>query len=190
MAGRVGAGLPRAGPQAGIAPPRPVRLPVRPVLGLALQRQQKLAIPIPRPRPDRGAGMPHQTSSMRSTSRTSSNPPFSGNAPPPGIRTWAAASFRSILRISAPSPSRIPESEALPTAASAASGSPSGDTMPSGIPARAQNGAIGPSSAYGFSQACMPQSRAAASAPRPGPRCAASVRPRENPPGNARPLPA
>ena len=122
-------------------------LPVRPALGLALQRQQKLVIPVPRTRPRRGARTPDQTSSIRSTSRTSSNPPSAGNASPPGMRIWAAAPFSSILSNRAPSPSRSPESDALPSAASAASGGAPGATMPSDISARAQKGAIGPSAA-------------------------------------------
>ena len=118
-------------------------LPVRPALGVPFQRQQKLAIPVPRTRPDRGAGTPDQTSSIRTTSRTSSSPPPTGNAPPPGIRTWTATPPRSIFRSSAPSPSLSPDSDAAPTDASAASGSPSGLTMPSDIAIRAQKGEIG-----------------------------------------------
>ena len=129
-----------------LAPERDGDLPVRPALGLALKRQQKLSIPVPRTRPDRGAGTLDQTSSIRATSRTSKSPPSAGNASLPGIRTWAAAPFRSILRISEPSPSRSPESAASPPAANTASGGASDVTMPSDIAARAQKGATGPRS--------------------------------------------
>ena len=91
----------------------------RSALGLAFQRNKKIVFSVPRTRPLWGAGppAPDQMSSIRSTVRTSCNPPSSGNAPPPGIQTCTADPSRSILRTSALSPSLSPESDALPAAA-------------------------------------------------------------------------
>ncbi len=146
--------------------PEPQRVVLlREPLRLAFQRQQKLTVPVPRARPDRGAGNPAQTSSMAATSRSSTrrSPPSSGNAAPRGRRTETDTPGRSIRSIRAPSARRSPSSVAPPSAASRTSGGASRVTRPSITPACIQKGASG-RSAYGSSQAAMPQGAAARSA--------------------------
>ena len=128
------------------APDRRGDLAVRPALRVPFQGGQQLAIPVPRARPGRGAGTPDQRSSIRITARTSSSPASSGNASPPGRRTWTAAPGRSAFSTSAPSASRRPASVDPPAAASATRGAASRTALPTAIGPRAQKGETGPSS--------------------------------------------